>query len=252
MGGLTEPDLNEYYDTFAKFNTYINDIHKQSKLNQHHEGYLVNHKDYIELEKLVDKYYQEKQKEFRNNFYNRDETKWIDIIKSKKLRTQSLEDVRKQISNVQKFIIINNDIYAKICKKPESEQENHKINYYIEDKDHLIIYSADKKGFRFKNNNNNIIEKSEDDNNTKSSNLIHDWQKYEKDWKEIYTDTKNYFINENDISEHLKTGQDKMIQGFLINKEWVDKWKKYSYYERIKENFYLKNITKLIRFYLNL
>ena len=57
--------------------------------------------DYIELEKLVDKYYQEKQKEFRNNFYNRDETKWIDIIKSKKLRTQSLEDVRKQISNVQ-------------------------------------------------------------------------------------------------------------------------------------------------------
>ena len=81
MGGLTEPDLNEYYDTFAKFNTYINDIHKQSKLNQHHEGYLVNHKDYIELEKLVVKYYKEKQQEFRNNFYNRDETKWIDIIK---------------------------------------------------------------------------------------------------------------------------------------------------------------------------
>ena len=244
---LTKPDLNKYYDTFEEFITYINDIHKQPIVNKTLEGYLVNYNDYIELKELVYKYYKEKQQKlkFGNNMYDDHETRWINEIKSKKLKTESLEDVIKQISNEKKFIIINNDTYEIICKKPESQKENHKIYYILEDKDHLIISLSKEKSIRFKNNDN-IIEKSEADNNTKSSNSINEWQKYEKNWEKIYRDTKNYFINENDISEQLKTGQNKMIQGFLVDKEWIDKWKKYSYYERIKENIYLKNINNEI------
>ena len=225
MGGsLTGPGLNDYYITFENFKTYINNIHKQPIVNQIHEGYLVNYKDYIELKELLYKYYEEKQQKNTFNLYDENETRWINEIKSKKLKTESLEDAIKQISKNQKFIIINNDTYEIICKKPESQKENHKIYYILEDKDHLIISLSKEKSIRFKNNDN-IIEKSEADNNTKSSNSINEWQKYEKNWKEIYTDTKNYFINENDISEQLKTCQYKFVQGFLVNKEWIDKWK---------------------------
>ena len=163
MGGdLTEPGLNKYYDTFEEFKTYINKIHKQPIVNQTHEGYLVNYEDYIELKELVYKYYQEKQQKqkFRNNLYDEIETKWIDEIKSKKLKTESFEKVKKQVSNGKKFVIINNDHYEIICKKPESQKENYKIYYIIEDKDHLIIDFNKEKSYRFKNNYN-IIAKPE-------------------------------------------------------------------------------------------
>lgn len=145
MGGsLTGPGLNDYYITFENFKTYINNIHKQPIVNQIHEGYLVNYKDYIELKELVYKYYEEKQQKNTFNLYDENETKWIDYIKPKKFKSESLEDAIKQIPKNQKFIIINNNIYNIIFKRSESEQEKHKIQYLI-DKEHLILYSANKK-----------------------------------------------------------------------------------------------------------
>jgi len=68
--------------------------------------------------------------------------------------------------------------------------------------------------------------------------------KYEKIWERIYTDAENYFENENNISNVLKSGEFKaFFQGYLVDKDWVDKWKAISCYDKIKTNF-LENHNK--------
>ena len=52
-----------------------------------------------------------------------------------------------------------------------------------------------------------------------------------------YIDAKNYFENENNISNILKSREiTAFFHGYLVNKEWVDKWKNYSSYDYIKKN----------------
>ena len=71
-----------------------------------------------------------------------------------------------------------------------------------------------------------------------------EWANYEKKWKIIYTDVENYFENENNISNILKSGEFKaFFQGYLVDKDWVDKWKSISCYDNIKTKF-LENHAK--------
>ena len=75
----------------------------------------------------------------------------------------------------------------------------------------------------------------------------------------VYNDLKNYFLNEIDIINKVNNpiNQVQIFNGFLVDKIWVDKWKKYSNYDFIKTNYLLKNfndeivIKKLIINYLN-
>ena len=63
-------------------------------------------------------------------------------------------------------------------------------------------------------------------------------------WLIIYRDVINYFNFENYISNNLNNEKSEPIKfrGFLVNNDWVDNWKKNSFYEEIKENIILKNI----------
>jgi len=63
-------------------------------------------------------------------------------------------------------------------------------------------------------------------------------------WHIIYRDVINYFNFENYISINLNNNKSEPIQfrGFLVNNDWVDNWKKNSFYEEIKANIILKNI----------
>ena len=59
----------------------------------------------------------------------------------------------------------------------------------------------------------------------------------------IYIDLINYYNNEKFISDMLnnKNNNVEIYQGILIDKEWVDKWKKYSFYDLIKSKYLHKN-----------
>ena len=61
----------------------------------------------------------------------------------------------------------------------------------------------------------------------------------------ICNDIINYFKNERDIEYKLNNNltPKQIYQGFLVDKNWVDKWKRYSYYDYIKNNFLNKNIN---------
>ena len=66
-----------------------------------------------------------------------------------------------------------------------------------------------------------------------------------KDIDRIYTDLKNYYLNEKNISYYVNNqGVGQIYNGFLVDKIWVDKWKKYSCYEQIKSNYLYNNNYK--------
>jgi len=68
---------------------------------------------------------------------------------------------------------------------------------------------------------------------------------YNINLNKIYNDLKNYFIGETDIVNKLnnKINPKQSYQGFLVEKIWVDKWKKLSNYDFIKLNYLDKNIN---------
>ena len=69
---------------------------------------------------------------------------------------------------------------------------------------------------------------------------IQNFQSSKRYSDKIYIDIKNYYDNEKNISNKLnsvKPNDSQIYLGFLVDKEWVDKWKKYSYYDEIKSNF---------------
>ena len=76
------------------------------------------------------------------------------------------------------------------------------------------------------------------------------FQIYEDHLKEmninkIYNDIMNYFKNERDIEQKLnnKITQGQIYNGFLVDKKWVENWKRNSHYDYIKNNFLNKNIN---------
>jgi len=81
-----------------------------------------------------------------------------------------------------------------------------------------------------KNKSNNKLTK---DNTMKNDN-----------WIIIYRHVLNYFNFENFISNYLnnRMSQPSSIRGFLVDNDWVDNWKKKSFYDEIKSNIIEKNI----------
>ena len=60
----------------------------------------------------------------------------------------------------------------------------------------------------------------------------------------IYNDIKIYYNVERDIVYKINNqSQTFSYQGFLVDKNWVDNWKKHSYYDYIKFNYLDKNIN---------
>jgi len=97
----------------------------------------------------------------------------------------------------------------------------------------------------FQNISNNllIITKTKKNNINNINNISKNQDNILKDIDRIYTDLNNYYMNEKDIIYNLnnKINQGKIYNGFLVDKTWVDRWKKYSYYEQIKRNYLSKN-----------
>ena len=114
---------------------------------------------------------------------------------------------------------------------------------------------GDDKEIKFKNNKDNIIDKSryiepKAEEKAQNKNSVNEFRKNDGNWNKIYTDVKNYNENENFIVNKLKTPGDQIYGGYLVNKNWVDKWKKYSYYDNNnikREENYLNGEKKMVQ-----
>ena len=249
MGG--ENSLNKYKKSFEEFSGYIKNINSSSHSPEEiHEGYLVNYEDYKNLEYFVnnsdnDNQYAQNKSNNTNQINNFD-----NIIEKKKLKTENLDKAINQICDNKSFIIINQKLHSLICNQNDSEKDKNKITYKIisESTSYLLLNPGKKNAIQFKNKKNNIIDKStmlglkENINSNSTKNSIKDFQKQNETWKIIYRDTFNYYKSAKLIYNTLTSGEQKQIQGFLVEKYWVDEWKKYSGYNNIKTNILLKNI----------
>ena len=243
MGG--EPSLNDYFECFEKFQDYINMNNNQFYHGKNHGGYFVKYNDYNDLNKYINGIKEKIEREISS----KTEEEILEDIKKKKLQILRLNNVIPQISkndNDQQFLIINNDLYEKICQH-NYEDNNNKFNYKIIDNELTIKYGDIK--YKFLNQRNNIIEGRlyqgvVDANRLNNSTIV--LNDSSKQFDQILKDNQNYYDNEMNVINNLNTieeGTKILYTGYLVDKDWVDKWKKYSFYEKFKDN-YLKKKNK--------
>ena len=236
--------LNTYKEGFKDFGDYIKEINCSDILSntEIHEGYLVNYKQYQEFKYSIFNLLNQ------NPSNPLDDGKLKGYIESNKLRTESLDDVKTHVLNGYSFQIINKRIYKLICKQNMNLQ--HQIEYkIIPGSPGYILLNPDKENrIQYKNNKKNIIEPStilrqKSNQNSENNNIMSlSNQKMDK-WEIIYRDCHNYFNNENFLMKKLSKNENQTFKGNLLDKEWVDNWKKYSFYDIIKQNLFLKGIN---------
>ena len=150
------------------------------------------------------------------------------------------------ISNDNKYIMINEKLWKIICEK---EKENETPILYNLNSHNLSLQFDKEETLFFYNNKKNIIDKYAYNYSNKSdlhlnfqeiNNICNDIKTYndfEKKFNENLIKKKNYSSYS---SYYYSTG-------YLISKSWLDKWKKYCNYEKIKESLDLKSGTFLYK-----
>ena len=253
----SEPSLIDYMNAFSEFDKEINKIHNNIPSQEvNYEGYLINYKNYQNFRSHVTNLYNNHQKKLisANNINQMGFNNYNENLEKNKLTTENLSEVESQILNGESFIIINKKLFKLICKK--NEPENHKIEYTIIAGNPGFLkfkQNNNQKIVQYKNNKTNIIDKSTTlgikdnegaNNNISNNEKTKDNTVNNDNWIIIYRHILNYFNFENYISNHLnnKMSQPLSIRGFLIDNDWVDNWKKKSFYNEFKSNIIEKDI----------
>ena len=222
-------DLEQYQKAFDNFDKFLEKINSENPSDEIRRGYLINLTNFNKLKKYVEKYKK------KNDITCLPLNESISF----KLNPENYEDLEQKIfEGDYKFKIINGTLLRIICDKKEEEFETYQIEYSITSENIKIILKNGKE-LNFKNNKDNNIKKE------KSTNYLTNNEDFKKIAEKIYKDIINYFKSTTEFSEKInnKNKEIKKYEGFLVNKEWVDKWKKYSKYNKIKEN-YLKDDDK--------
>ena len=226
MGSSNTKGLKPYQKSLNKFDDFVKKINKEASKNLSYIGYIINFNKFKQFKEYVEEYNQQDE-DFACG--------QIDRISNLKISPENPDHLIFQMNNKSKFIIISGDLHEKICKK--KDLYTHQITYLISP-EIIQLNIENGKSLIFKNNKNNILKKElflkiiKNDNDINQSPEI------------IYKDIINYYKFTNKFSENInsKNREKEEYEGFLINKEWVDKWKVYSCYEIIKEKYLENNI----------
>ena len=229
---LTQSLKNKYNKAIYNFEEiYLNEIYSNKKNNIQQEGYFINLKDFYELKEITNyKNEVENIKNLREENIALSDSEKIKIIKEK--RFYNSQHLINLIYNDNQYILINKELREILCNK---KQENENPILYKIKSNNIYFKLEDNKKLKFKRHgsNKNIIDKST--------------YKYENDkpnineFKSIYKDIIEYYNFEKKISNNLHNYKKECLEyGYLVTKNWIDKWKKYSNYDNIK-NKYLEN-----------
>ena len=228
---------NDYEKYFQKFKVYVDQTNADST-NKNHQGYLI---DFNEFENLSS-----------NKFEIENESGPIcGSIRNRKpkLTTKTPNNLKNQINTGKRFVLINNELYEKICERKnngcpivEPNGDPNKISYRIS-KDHINVY-AGTEVLKFRKTDKNLIDKSTLDEQDEDNNNNNNNKNIKNDNEKIYTDILNYYDMEKDIQNQINMKNNLNLNCFLVDKVWDDKWKKYSYYDLIKTKYLQNNIKK--------
>jgi len=248
--------ITDYYLEICGFKTYVNEIHNKQSEGKTHEGYFVDKKKYDFLENQV-KFYYEKQRSklLVNKYESESNDDDIEQIKKLKMDTKSVNELNQSLSKGEEFILINKNLYKYICKEKEENKIN-KVKYMIKSDDLIILNKVDNTEIaRFKIDNNNIISNKTPTQsqqqatadpshynptnsvNTGSSTAPVPVSGINDSKNNISKDIINFSNNEKKISEYLKSSTNQTYKGFMVDKDWVDNWKRSSNYDYIYSNY---------------
>ena len=222
----SDNDVSSYSQSFEDFKKYVKKINSENSDKKQHKGYLINLSLYYEF------------KEDLSNYQNRSINKCSSESKIK-LKPVDTNDLMEQLNNYYKFIIINDTLNQKICGS--KYQNYHQIKYKITPSI-ITLFTENGKILQFKNNKDNKIDKLSFIKIDNNSNYP-----IKENSEKIYNDIINYFQIEKDINEKLNNEniKEEKYMGFLVDKSWIDNWKEYSFYDKIKKELSInKNKSK--------
>ena len=209
-------------------NNYVKENFHNYKDYEHHRGYLINLESYEALKNKI--------KISPNK--NCSASKIIENLnKLKSIEIKTSQYLINMILNKNKYIIINTKLWN-IFGEPEKDNNNSQILYNI-DKNLIIFSLDDKKQLKFNCwRYDNIIDDSflEENNGIYYSQFKSNFEKIDKIYKQIY-----YYYNfEKELMIHLSKNeiiQKKDELGYLVDINWLKKWKEKVNYEEIKQKF---------------
>ena len=223
-------ELPKYLSEICSFEGNNNTIDNNKKFQM---GYIIDLKEYIDLKnnihyyELINGYINIGQKFLNNKIKDLIEKGQIkDITKIEEKIFQNSSDLKDKINKKQQYILINEKLGKLLCKKDKGFYK-----YFIEDTKIRIFFNDTYIDFK---NNKNILNENSLLNDQNNKNLFD----YIEAIIEYYNFTNKIEINlqNNAIPNEIKE------LGYLVEEKWIENWKKYVFYENIKEN-YLKKYT---------
>ena len=155
--GDSQSSLKYYLIEFKYFENFVNRINSEP-LNekQVYIGYFVNKNDYENFYNIVmERCKVQERQPVAQNMDNYDMSQVTDEIKKNRIQTFNKEEIYNQVSLGKEFILINEELYEKICFKNIANKVYYQIipNYLL-----ILVPGVSEQIFtRFKNNKNNII-----------------------------------------------------------------------------------------------
>ena len=195
-----------------------------------HKGYIINLNDYNNLKNKID--YEINKNLISKSKFDIKENEKIMTIKDIEFKTSQY--LLNMLLNGNKYIIIDSIFWKVICEK--GKENSSCINYEISMNTSLLnLKLNDYKTLLFDNKKrDNILEASKLKNI--SGNNFHLL-------KNAFRNIKAYYDFEIKIQSDLKEKKESKItgKGYLIEKDWIDKWKQQIQYEKIKSDYLILN-----------
>ena len=201
---------------------------KENKL----KGYLINLNDYNNFKKQVN--YEGNKKSQIKSYVIKENEKQI-FIKDLEFKTNKY--LINMLLNGNKYIIIDTAFYKIICEKGKSNSSS--MDYYFTNyTSEMNLILKGENVIKFDNKNkNNIIEESMIKN--KPSNNFDDIKKTYQSIKKYY-DFENIVENQLKLKSELKNKE----KGYLVEKAWIDNWKKEIQYDKIKNDYIIQKTSE--------
>ena len=230
MNDIKEDILKKYIYRIKTLESSIVSFHKN---DSKHKGYIINLNDYNNLKEKI-QYKKNSKMNLVSKFdiFNIKENEKIMIIKDIDFKTGQY--LTNMLLNGNKYIIIDGTFWKVICDK--GKENSTVINYEISGYTALLKVKLNDKTLEFFNQKNNILEESKLKNKSENNfNVI----------KRAYQNVKSYYDFEIKIKNDIKVKKENIItgKGYLIEKDWINKWKQKIKYEDIKADYFNLNKT---------
>ena len=208
----------KYKNALGEYEKKVESLSK-SKTTKEEKGYLVYYDDFLKLKEIINydkkRHYYKGKKIFSLDYNNIEQIKMLEPIEIK-----SANYIKDIIININ-CVLVTKELFDLITNK-----YNNSILFLV-DKQNLTLSLKYKEKLQVVHTNF-LLNKFSFDINDPGFN----------DVENLYKSIENYYIYENNIINQLKNNSKNNGHGFLISKDWIDKWKSYTNYEYIKNNYF--------------